>query len=88
MRAFFWSIALATCVGQITMFALPEQAIAQKRVALVIGNGAYEKVGKLSNPTRSDARGAPRVRFRSVEVGTSRRIASAERCALADRARC
>src|SRR5215510_6273516 len=34
----------------------PIGASAQKRVALIIGNGAYEKVGRLPNPT-SDAKG-------------------------------
>jgi len=33
-----------------TYFAVTPAA-AEKRVALVIGNGAYQKVGKLTNPT-------------------------------------
>ena len=36
------------------LIVLPSAAIADKRVALVIGNGDYAKVGKLPNPT-SDA---------------------------------
>src|SRR6476646_2884404 len=31
---------------------LPSAAVAEKRVALVIGNGAYTKVGALANPPR------------------------------------
>jgi TRAP-type mannitol/chloroaromatic compound transport system substrate-binding protein/uncharacterized caspase-like protein len=34
------------------IFLLSPAAMAEKRVVLVIGNGAYAKVGKLSNPTR------------------------------------
>jgi len=39
-----------------SLVAWPIGASAQKRVALVIGNGAYEKVGRLPNPP-SDAKG-------------------------------
>src|SRR5262249_26361727 len=34
---------------------LPSVARAEKRVALIIGNGAYAKVGKLPNPTNDAA---------------------------------
>jgi formylglycine-generating enzyme required for sulfatase activity len=36
----------------LTLIATAGPASAQKRVALIIGNGAYTKVGKLPNPTR------------------------------------
>ncbi len=39
----------------ILMIALPSMAEAQKRIALVIGNGEYDSVGNLSNPP-NDAR--------------------------------
>ena len=35
-----------------SMLLRPEAALAEKRVALVIGNGAYLNVGRLSNPAR------------------------------------
>src|SRR5882724_12795593 len=42
-------------VALLLMGLLSSIAHAEKRVALVIGNGAYSKVGKLSNPTRDAA---------------------------------
>lgn len=58
MRYFLGSlIVIAALAGW------PFEASAQKRVALIIGNGAYDKVGKLPNPT-SDAK-AMEVLFRT-----------------------
>ena len=34
---------------------LPSQALAEKRVALVIGNSSYKYVAKLTNPTNDAA---------------------------------
>src|SRR5262245_16902297 len=42
-------IALFLCLG---LWLAPSPALAEKRVALVIGNGAYARVGKLENPAR------------------------------------
>src|SRR5215475_15570174 len=39
----------------IGMAGLPDGALAEKRVALVVGNAAYERVPKLTNPA-NDAR--------------------------------
>ncbi len=39
-------------VALLLVTLVPSVACAEKRVALVIGNGAYAKVGKLTNPTR------------------------------------
>ena len=61
------AIVLASFVCQFTI----TPAIAQKRVALVIGNGEYERAGKLSNPTRdADAMDAllQRAGFEVVEA--------------------
>jgi uncharacterized caspase-like protein len=55
----------------VLMFLLPTLAHAERRVALVIGNGAYTGVGKLANPARdADAFGAllQAARFDIVEV--------------------
>ena len=41
-------VAVALC----TYFEVAEPAWSQKRVALVIGNGAYETVANLPNPPR------------------------------------
>ena len=46
-------IAIATCLVMVAM-ALPQQVLA-KRVALVIGNSAYEHVAKLPNPVNDAA---------------------------------
>jgi uncharacterized caspase-like protein len=39
-------------VAAFLLLLAPSLALAEKRVALVIGNGAYAKVGTLSNPGR------------------------------------
>src|SRR5215475_11379257 len=50
LRSILWSLVIAlTCVA----FAAP--ALADKRVALVIGNSGYQNVPRLDNP-RNDAR--------------------------------
>ncbi|MCK1522093.1 caspase family protein [Bradyrhizobium sp. 17] len=50
MRIFFLAVLL------VTSFPFATPALAQQvRVALVIGNGAYEKVAELPNPTRDAA---------------------------------
>ena len=49
-----WLIALVL-ICTATALLGSSSASAQKRVALVIGNGAYQKVGALNNPT-SDAK--------------------------------
>jgi formylglycine-generating enzyme required for sulfatase activity len=47
-------VALAFVAGVIATIGLTDSAFAQKRVALVIGNGAYTKVPRLDNP-KNDA---------------------------------
>ena len=44
--------ALAIVLAIWSMWFLSEPAFAEKRVALVIGNSAYQKVESLSNPAR------------------------------------
>ena len=70
--------------GLAALAAGPAQA--EKRVALVIGNGAYAKVGKLSNPARDAAAVAALLRtagFDAVEVRTDLGAAAMRR-ALSD----
>jgi len=52
MRAI--AIVLAIVAGSLAAAALPDRALAQKRVALVIGNSDYKYAPKLGNP-RNDA---------------------------------
>jgi uncharacterized caspase-like protein len=47
-------VLLAFFASAIAAMGLPDAALAQKRVALVIGNGAYQHAPKLTNP-RNDA---------------------------------
>src|SRR5215510_10597785 len=47
-------LVLAFIAGVIATIGLTDAAVAQKRVALVIGNGAYTKVPRLDNP-KNDA---------------------------------
>jgi hypothetical protein len=49
------SVILASLAAVIGFAGLPNNAQAQKRVALVVGNSAYEYVPKLTNPA-NDAR--------------------------------
>jgi hypothetical protein len=77
------SIATACCA--IAVFGAAP-AIAERRVALVIGNGAYSKVGKLANPARDAAAVAALLRtagFEAVEVRTELGLAAMRR-ALSD----
>ncbi|MGY4484132.1 hypothetical protein ACVWWR_003323 [Bradyrhizobium sp. LM3.2] len=66
MRIFFVSVLL------VTSFSFATPALAQQaRVALVIGNGAYEKVPELPNPTRDAAdigRALERLDFKVTQV--------------------
>jgi Caspase domain len=48
MRVAQWRTILLACLLSVLLGV--ETSLAQKRVALVIGNGAYQKVGKLNNP--------------------------------------
>ena len=49
-----FAVALAFVAGIITLIGLATDASAEKRVALVIGNGAYTRVPRLDNP-KNDA---------------------------------
>src|SRR5262249_4251952 len=52
-------VALIATICPTLSTPLPASAQSEKRVALVIGNSAYEKVGKLPNPRRdAEAMGA------------------------------
>ncbi|MGY3370504.1 putative caspase-like protein [Bradyrhizobium sp. GM2.4] len=66
MRIFFLAVLL------VTSFPFATPALAQQvRVALVIGNGAYEKVAELPNPTRDAAdigRALERLDFKVTQV--------------------
>jgi uncharacterized caspase-like protein len=66
MRIFFLAVLL------VTSFSFATPALAQQvRVALVIGNGAYEKVAELPNPTRDAAdigRALERLDFKVTQV--------------------
>jgi hypothetical protein len=46
---------VATAVFIISIWLLAQPASAESRVALVIGNGSYEKVPELPNPPRDAA---------------------------------
>jgi uncharacterized caspase-like protein len=48
------TVALALVAGIIALIGLPDSAAAEKRVALVVGNSAYQYAPKLTNP-RNDA---------------------------------
>jgi Caspase domain len=54
MRRMF-AAALALVAGLAVLAGLSREAVAQKRVALVIGNGAYTKVPALPNPSNDAA---------------------------------
>ena len=65
-RAIAWVVCLLPCTA---LVAVP--ALAESRVALAIGNGAYTHVGPLPNPTRdAEAIGAVlrRIKFEHVTV--------------------
>jgi hypothetical protein len=51
MRHFGWVILILL----ISVLGIAPEANAQRRVALIIGNGAYSKVPQLTNPTRDAA---------------------------------
>ena len=62
-------VATAVCITSIWLLAQP--AFAESRVALVIGNGAYEKVPELPNPTRDAAdigRALERLNFKVTQI--------------------
>ena len=44
--------AVALCLGLLMLPLVSDSAFAQKRVALVIGNGSYQNVAKLPNPIK------------------------------------
>jgi len=48
-------IAALACVASVSIVGLTTEAVAQKRVALLIGNSAYKKVSELPNPSRDAA---------------------------------
>src|SRR3974377_1466192 len=50
MKRLFLSLFAPVC-GLIAVTAGSDPALAERRVALVIGNGAYQNVAKLDNPT-------------------------------------
>ena len=61
---------------------MPAAALAQKRVALVVGNGSYQKVAKLNNPTRDAAAMADMFRkagFDTVELKSNLDLPSLRR---------
>jgi uncharacterized caspase-like protein len=65
-------IAAAILVGSIMLSVQP--ALAQKRVALVIGNGAYQKVPTLPNPTNDATdigKALERLDFRVTQLGNA-----------------
>ncbi len=63
---------LALCV-LLSLGALPGQAFADKRVALVIGNSAYQSVPKLANPANDAGAIAGLLRAAKFDVVESRR---------------
>src|SRR5262245_39526404 len=83
MRCIIRLLAAACCAIAVSGAG---PANAEKRVALVIGNGAYAKVGKLPNPTRDAAAMEALLRtagFNGVEVRTDLGAATMRR-ALSD----
>src|SRR5688572_5842539 len=61
--------AIAVCLtGLLTAVALAQPAAAQKRVALVIGNGAYAHAGRLANPVNDATDMAAALKRVGVEV--------------------
>jgi uncharacterized caspase-like protein len=65
---------LAVFLGALVLLTAPlHQAVAEKRVALVIGNSNYHKVPKLANPTNDAAAIATLLRTAGFDVVVARR---------------
>lgn len=65
---------LAVLLGAMLLLAAPmHQALAEKRVALVIGNSNYQKVPKLTNPTNDAASVATLLQTAGFDVVQARR---------------
>ncbi|WP_426437467.1 caspase family protein [Bradyrhizobium genosp. P] len=65
------AVGAAAFVFTSTFFFLTQPALAQNRVALVIGNGSYEKVPELLNPPRDAAdlgRALERLNFKVTQI--------------------
>src|SRR5262245_34825783 len=65
---FCLSVIAACLLGLLTAAALAQPAAAQKRVALVIGNSAYEHAGRLANPVNDATDMAAALRRMGIEV--------------------
>jgi Caspase domain len=62
---------VTTAVFIVSIWSLTQPAFAEKRVALVIGNGSYEKVPELPNPPRDAAdigRALERLNFKVTQI--------------------
>jgi formylglycine-generating enzyme required for sulfatase activity len=66
------NIAAAIGALALSLVCAVTAALAEKRVALVIGNGAYQKVGPLTNPARDAA--AVEALFKSADFDVVRRL--------------
>jgi hypothetical protein len=68
MEAFMLKHLAACLVGLLALMATLAPAAAEKRVALVIGNAAYEHVPRLANPSNDAADMAGKLRALGFDV--------------------
>ena len=67
LKLFRWALAAAA------LLLVCEPAFAEKRVALVLGNSAYQNVAPLANPVNDSARIASTLKDAGFDVVDSRR---------------